>query len=247
MILKAVETMADATLSVNSELSNYPVENILISILSRVFKTDSNLTAEIVFDAGESVSISGIAIANHNISSTYDYLRLQGNSSDSWTSPAFSTDLEYSADIIDCNFDAETYQYWRLQIIDSTNADGYIQLGRVWIGEAYETPGISTTLTHDLFSASVKSTSVSGQSRQDTRYLYYALNTTFPAVTHAEKAEIFDIFKSIDIGTPFFVTFDETCSDIGTLYVTMDLTSLRATLLTNRDYYTIGISFMEEK
>jgi hypothetical protein len=30
------------------------------------------------------------------------------------------------------------YRYWRIQIIDETNADGYIQLGRVFLGSAWQ-------------------------------------------------------------------------------------------------------------
>jgi hypothetical protein len=247
MILKAIETLADSVLSVNSSLPNYPVTNVLDSRLSRIFKTDGELTAEIVFDAGSAVTVSGIAIANHNISFSFSTVKLQANATDVWTAPSFELDLTCESSLISCDFPEETYRYWRLQVIDSTNANGYIQLGRVWIGQSYVTPGISTTLTHDRTSASVKSSSTSGQTYQDKRFLYSSINTTFPAVTHTEKAEIFNILDTIDIGEPFFVTFDETCSDIGTLYVTMDLSSLRATLLNNRDYYTIGISFIEEK
>ena len=69
MILLANETCKNATITANSADVNYPVSNIVDSRLTRLFRTDSNTTAEIVFNAGSAVGVSFVAIANHNITS----------------------------------------------------------------------------------------------------------------------------------------------------------------------------------
>jgi hypothetical protein len=247
MILMTNETTTNASLTANSNVINYPVTNLLDSRLTRVFRTDSNTTAEVVFDNVTAVAVTSICIANHNISSSVTTLKVQGNATDSWGAPSVDETLTYSSGIITKQFTGGSYRYWRIQVVDATNSDGYIQIGRAWVGVSYDMPGIGTTITHDKTSTSRKSTSVSGQTYLDKRYLYETVNTTFPVVSHAEKLEIFDtVFEQTDIGVPFFVTFDETGSDLGTMYVTLDDNGYRATLLINPAYYTIGITLIEE-
>lgn len=130
MILKANETLKDATLTANSAVVNYPVTNILDSRLSRIFRTSSSTTAEIVFDAGSAVTVDSVCIAAHNITSSVTTLKFQGNASDVWTSPSIDETLTWDADIITKDFTGGSYRYWRIQVIDGTNPDGYIEIGR---------------------------------------------------------------------------------------------------------------------
>jgi len=240
------ETCKYASLVANSAVVNYPVSNILDSRLSRIFKTDSNTTATIVFDAGSAVIVNSIAIANHNISSSVTTLKIQGNATDIWTSPSVDETLTYSSGIITKLFTGGSYRYWRIQIVDGSNPDGYISIGRAWVGKYFTMPYISPIIGHSRVSKSVKSVSVSGQSYMDARYFNSTIAVKFPLVTHAEKANMIAEFERIDIGVPFFVTFDETDSDLGILYVTIDQDSLNFNLLRNRNYYETALSLIEE-
>ena len=246
MILKINETCKDASITANSASVNYPVSNLVDSRLTRVFKTSSNTTAEVVFDAGSAVDVTSVVIANHNISAGVTTLKLQGNSSDSWSSPAFETSLTHNSGIIYKDFAKETYRYWRIQIIDASNSDGYIEIGRAWIGENFTTPAISPTVSHSRMSSSVKSISISGQSYMDTRYFYSTISVSFPKITHTEKANLITQFETIDIGKPFFVTFDESKIDLDTYYVTFDVNQLAFEILRNPNYYRGAMSFIEE-
>jgi hypothetical protein len=246
MILLTNETTKDASLTVDSAIINYPPTNILDSRLSRIYRTNATTTAEIVYSMTSAITVNAIAIANHNITSSATAIKIQGNASDVWTSPSFSQDITWDSDIMTATFTDQSYQYWRLQIIDATNPDSYLEMGRVWIGESFQSPGISPTLTHDKVSASIKSKSTGGQTYQDGRYFYHVVNTTYPAVTHAEKAEIFQQFEYTDVGIPYFTIFDEDCIDLDVLYCTQVEDTIRATLLNNKDYYTIGYTIEEE-
>jgi hypothetical protein len=246
MRLKTEETCSVAILTANSSTLNYPATNMLDSRLSRIFKTDSSTTATIVFDCGAAVDVTSIVIANHNITTSVSTLKLQGNATDAWGAPSVDETLTWSAGNIVKDITKATYRYWRIHIVDATNPDGEISIGRAWIGELYQTPAISPSISHNRESESIKSISASGQSYQDTRYKYSTVTAAWPKITHAEKAALIAIFDDIDIGTPFFVTFDETGSDLGTLYVTLDSDSLNFTLLVNPLYYTSSIDFKEE-
>ena len=246
MRLKTDETCSVAILTANSSTLNYPVGNVLDSRLSRIFKTDSSTTATIVFDCSAAVNVTSIIIANHNISSGVTTLKLQGNATDSWGTPSVDETLTWASGHIIKDITQASYRYWRIQIIDAGNSDGFISIGRAWIGDLYQSPGIAPAINHNRVSESVKSITPSGQSYQDTRYKYSIITTTWPKLSHAEKAAIFAIFDDIDIGTPFFVTFEESNSDLGTLYVTIDNDSINASLLSNQAYYTASINYKEE-
>jgi len=246
MIIMSNETLKDATLTPNSNIINYPTTNILDSRVDRIFRTDSVTTATIVFDAGSAVTVDSINILNHNISASVSTLEFQGNATDSWGAPSVDETLTYAAGVITKQFTGGSYRYWRLNIVDGSNPDGYIELGRVSGCDAYTTPGISPNVTHERQDAGVKTTNTTGGTYYDERYFYELVSVSYPALTHAQKAEMWDIFRAIGKGTPFFVTFEETGMDLGTLYVTIDQDGISANLLSNSDYYSFGLALREE-
>ncbi len=190
----------------------------------------------------QKLTATDILIANSTINDG-DVITLKAGNTDSFGdgTPLEET-IDWSKGITKHTFTKSTYQYWRL----SVNSSNDIEMGRIYLGESYVPPGMSPTVTHDKASASQKSISVSGQSYLDRRYLYEIISTTFPYVTHEQKDELSDLLEMVDIGEPFFVTFDEDCSDLGTMYVTLNQESFRATLLSNPNYYTVSFSLREE-
>jgi hypothetical protein len=59
---------------------------------------------------------------------------------DAWWSGTYTAeDAEgYTTNVTHIISQLAYYRYWRIQIIDETNADGYIQLGRVFLGSAWQ-------------------------------------------------------------------------------------------------------------
>jgi hypothetical protein len=245
MILFYEEKSIDAVISTNSQTVNYPVSNVIDSRLSRIYKTDSSTTAEVVFDMVSAVTADAVCIANHNLTASAT-IKLQANSSDVWTSPPVDETLVYDADIIVGLITSASYRYWRVQVVDGTNPDGELEFGRIWIGDSYTAPGVAPTVTVDYNSASTKSRSISGQSYLDGNYKYHILGVRHPAITHTQKAVFQDVLDTVDIGTPFFVQFDEICSDLDVFYVSIDGDGFRFTLLTNPQYYTVSYDLLEE-
>ena len=245
MILYYNEKSDSAGITVNSQIVNYPVSNVIDSRLSRVFKTSATTTAEIVFDLGSALSVDSVCIANHNFTSSAT-VKIQGNASDVWTSPSIDETLTYNSKIINKVIASASYRYWRIQVVDATNPDGAISIGRIWIGESYETPGIAPAVSVSYNSTSNKSRSISGQSYLDINYKYHNFSVSHPVITHDEKSEFEEILDDVDIGIPFFVEFDEECVDLTVYYVTLDATVFDFSILGNTDYYTVSYGFIEE-
>lgn len=246
MILRYDETCKGAILTASSNLLNYPVENVLETRISTLYRSNLNTIISIVFDCEEAVKASSICIANHNISSTPNVLRLEGNSSDFWVSPAFSLDLTWDQDIIIEDFTEQEYQYWRLVIEDLTNANGYIEMGRVWIGKYFITPGIGIEVPHDRLSRSVKSITIAGNTFGDRRDPQQKTVIRFPKLDPDQKDNIEYWFEVSDTILPFFITFDKAGNTMGSLYATINQNLLRFTRLGNTIYYSTVVEIIEE-
>ncbi len=190
----------------------------------------------------QKITATDLLIANNTINDG-DTITLQGNDVDSWGTgtPLYET-VVWSKNITQHNFTKSTYQYYRLFV----NSSNTVSIGRVYLGTRLIPPELSPTLTHTRISASLKTRTISGQTNQDGRYFYSTVGVSYPAVTKAQKAVLIDMFESVDVGTPFFVEFNETCLDLGTLYATLDQDSLSFDLLGNTDYYSVGLGIIEE-
>lgn len=246
MILFYNEKSKDAVISVNSSTAQRPVSNVIDSRLTRVFRTVAAITtANIVFDMTAAVAVDCVAIAAHNITSGAT-IKLQGNATDVWTSPSVDETLSHDSDIITKVITSATYRYWRISIVDAANPDGYIQIGRAWIGESFDTPGIAPTVSVGDISSSVKSKSIGGQTYTDIRPKKHDFGVSIPSITYANRATFEDVLDTVDIGIPFFVDFDETNSDLDVYYVTISGDGFTFTNLINPLYYTLSIDLDEE-
>lgn len=244
MIIKASETLKDAILTVNSVSINYPVTNIFDSALKTLFKTDSNTTALIVFDAGAPITVDSISIAKHNISSGVTTLKFQGNASDSWGTPSVDETLTWNSGIINKDFSGGSYRYWRLNIVDAANPDGLISLGRVYGSDSYTTPGLAQAFSNTVEDHSEETITANGTTYADLRYFNELFSVRWDKITTAEKALMKAQFLLMT--EPHFVTFDESSIDIDTMYVNKDGASMAFEQLRNSAYWKTSMSYREE-
>lgn len=119
----------------SSEDILYPVENLDSPRLAKEYRTEDASAQTIVVDLGAAQDVDTIAIISHNISASADTV-IEANASDAWGSPSFTTSLTWqSGMILKYLSSAESYRYWRFSVDDGTNADGYVSIGKLWLGE----------------------------------------------------------------------------------------------------------------
>ena len=88
------------------------------------------------FDFGSAGNIDFAFIPRfHNLTNSAT-LKVQGNSTDSWSSPPVNETLSVSAGkaIAKC-FTGGSYRYWRVLFADASNPDGYLEIPNIWLGE----------------------------------------------------------------------------------------------------------------
>lgn len=127
----------NATLSGGSWNASYPVSNLKNRYLWQKARTNNALAASTILnlDLGGLQRIGVVALCRHNLSDTAT-VRIQASSS-----PTMSPLLYDSGDeLIYLGLDyAKAFarveaRYWRITILDTSNVNGYVELGRVFIG-----------------------------------------------------------------------------------------------------------------
>lgn len=121
----------ECVLSIASEDTLYPINNIKDIRLPKIWKATGTTTQTIIIDCVTAVSLGCIAIIGHNL--TGATVSIQGNSSSDFTTPAFSYTF-LAAEIEDIIYflgdNMTAYRYWAIKIESATVIPyiGYVHL-----------------------------------------------------------------------------------------------------------------------
>ncbi len=133
----AYENLIDAGSAPTALTTNllYPVGNMQNQRLSKRWRSTDPSAQTIVVNLGSAQAVDTVAILGHNLSGSAA-VTIEAHTSDSWGTPALSAiTLAYSAGaILKYLAAAQTFQYWRFILDDPTNTDGYVEVGRPWLG-----------------------------------------------------------------------------------------------------------------
>jgi len=131
MILLYNDLVKSGTLTASSEASGYPASNVQHIHLSRKWRSSTDSAESVVIDMGAAVTVDAAAIVGHNLTSAA-IVRVEANSSDSWTTPPFSRAFDPTEECMMVTFPSQSYRYWRFYFDDGSNPDTYIEAGRLF-------------------------------------------------------------------------------------------------------------------
>lgn len=173
--------------------------------LSRVGRTVSDTSQTIIFDLLSAVAVSKFMLKGHNLTSSAT-ITLDGNDTNVWTAPAYTTSITYNADYIykDLVTD-QTYRYWRLSISDASNPDDYIELSKIYLGSFVQFPNMKKDQKIPVASTGQSSISESGQVYGNRGYTYRYGTINFSNMTNTERQTINTMFLAVDKIKPFFM------------------------------------------
>lgn len=116
--------------------SVYGPERLLDRNRMTCWRSTGDSSESIIINLGSAQDIYAFIIQDHNITSGAT-VKLQANTSDSWTTPAYSNTFTTISDPLFLYLDQE-YQYWRVLVEDASNPDGYIEIGNLFLGSYLE-------------------------------------------------------------------------------------------------------------
>jgi len=143
----------DGTLAGGSWETALPVTNLQDERVAKVARSSDATTASTVIDVdlGSAQPIFVLALVGHNLSDSAD-IQVRGDDSTAFGSPDYNTGtvgaIVTAAQALDwgdltrtwvhvCSAVA-TARYWRVNIYDTGNSDGYVQAGRVVIAQGWQ-------------------------------------------------------------------------------------------------------------
>lgn len=188
--------------------SSYEADEARICYPSEWFKFDFGLTRNpkavcIIDNLEEKIKIQPSVTA-----------KLQGAFSNSWNAP-FEVDLPYNADIIakiDMNGLLPSACRWaRLYLPDLTNPLGYVQLGKIYIGDAFEieSSNVQREFMESAQDLTTSDRAIDGELYFDTRPTFSKFSSINIALCNKDDV---DLIKSIwdqhRTYKPFFVSID---------------------------------------
>jgi hypothetical protein len=146
--------------------------------------------------------------------STSATLTLQGNETDVWSSPSYEQELTYSDSVITVQdsdgLHTSGLRYWRLQIENRDNSQGYVEIGSLYLGDfLIQTRGrVQFPLENDFIDESPTVFSEGGQTYSDIREKTESFTFSWAGLTIAEKEEMDTFITNVGTSKPFFITFD---------------------------------------
>lgn len=123
-----------ATITASSEVASLPAANVAQAWRSKPWRSTGDSSEWIKFDFGSAQAVRAFALVGHNFTSGAT-VKIQANATDVWTSPSIDVTLTYHADNLVYLWSSDqSYRYWRISIEDGSNPDGYVEIGRVFLG-----------------------------------------------------------------------------------------------------------------
>ena len=215
-LLYNMDTWDAGTIAGSSEVTGLEDDNAVHDFVGKPWRTTGDTSETWTIDLGGATSITCVGIFNHNFTSAAT-VKLQANATDSWGSPSYDQTLTIATDADSVVlprlvfFLSESYRWWRLDIADAANPDGYIQIGRIAGGAYWEptrTINDGFSLGNDDPSMGTRQPGTSWYSRQRAKYRTATVGFDLYDRTQHDKFQA--VFSKVGHTKPVILALDPT-------------------------------------
>lgn len=178
-------------------------------------------------DLGAAKSFNTVTLMSHNITNTAT-IQIKTGSTASFVTPIDTFTLTWE----EKNLWAEVVlsssaQYVRLEITDTANPDGYLNVGRLMLGNRYVMPGFAPVVSIDKIARGSATKSVSDQVYGQLKYRINRLSVQIPNISQSQ-IDAYDTYLAetgVSVAHALHLDESDTCSTnftFKTLYVVND-------------------------
>lgn len=240
------------TITAGSENTDLPAANVRHPHRTKVYRTGTSAAGEwIKFDFGSAKTVQAVILLDHTLTGSDTSIKVQANTSDSWTAPPVDQAMTYNAGTIAYYFsDLQTYQWWR--IIFTKSAAGQTRdIGRVFLGPYYEAVrsfrhGSLKVTPIDL---SETDRSLGGQTFSEIKSIYHKVEGEIGNIADAQNTQMAALATACGTHTPWFLSVDNANKPYDLLYYgkTEKLSTRNEEMILAGAYlWTTSIEFAEE-
>lgn len=208
-----------AALTPGTQDPEFPASFLQVNSPSWVWKTLGTVNAEsLLIDLGSAQAVSSFIVHAHNFDGTETGVTLQGNSSNSWGSPAFSLDLtslvtpgKTFGSVNLGTMPGGPYRYWRF-IFTKANATDIRQIGRLSLG-----PSITPAMNPDYdgmqitpVDPSTVDRSMGGVRFTERKPSWDTVQFKYSYMPQALYDTLDALYTALGMSTPFFIQVGNT-------------------------------------
>jgi hypothetical protein len=106
--------------------------NLFVNDRDEYWKSGATTSINLVIDMSSATNNTLFVLADHNLTSSAT-LTLEANATDSWGAPSYTNTISPITDPI-VEYIDQTYRYFRIVVSDATNTDGFISIGKLYLG-----------------------------------------------------------------------------------------------------------------
>lgn len=187
------------TVTGTSGQGDFVIGNLLKRELSDFYRT--SLVSEINIDFGSATEIDFISLIAHTGQGSVTVKAGTTDAVTDYTSGSLDlitgTDYGFDKNSFVLNLDtSQTYRYWKIEIDDTGNADGYIDIGRLYVTKKFQpTVNVSYGLGEGYIDNSRKTRKISGGTSSVIRT---PLKTIEFSLDFGDKAEMYGELRDFD-------------------------------------------------
>jgi hypothetical protein len=207
------------TITASTEAAGYPAANSQHVHLSRKWRSTALTSQWVKVDLGAAVAADCIAIAGHNLTAAA-VVKVQASDTDAWGSPVIDKAGDPLDSVILIPFSLDSRRWWRITVDDSTNPDGYVQLGRIFLCQRYESvEPIAGGFIGSVEDSTVTKDSITGQRFADVGVVRKTYRVTMGTMKNETKEAIDACYAAAGVHQPVIV---EPADGIARMYATFD-------------------------
>jgi hypothetical protein len=198
----------------SSENTAFPSSNVANQLRAQPWRTGVSAAAEWAqFDLGSAKAVTSFIVLDHNLTAGDTLIKIEGNTTSSFASPAFSQALTWASGVISATFASQSYRYWRFSFTKSAAGETR-DIGRLFLGTYYTT---TERPDYDGWKRghedlSIRQRTVGGQYYFEARQRYRTGKFDFSEIENTQKESLVTIAERVGIHTSFFVQADETAA-----------------------------------
>jgi hypothetical protein len=249
------ENRVDLTATVitaGSENANLPAANVAHPHRTKVYRTGVSAAAEwIKFDFGSPKTVQSAILLDHTLTSGDSAIKVQANTTDSWTTPPIDQALSFNAGTIAHYFGAvETYRWWRV-IFTKSAAGETRDIGRIFLGPLLEAERSFRFGSCGITPVDLSETdrSIGGQTFSEIKPVYDKVKGDFGFIGDTQNTQMKSLASACGTHTPWFLCIDDTNKPYELLYYgkTVDLSAFKIELIQSGVYlWSTSLEFAEE-
>lgn len=190
---------------------SFPPANIAHEHRTNPWVTGKTVAPEwIVIDLLSAKAVTAVILIDHTLTAGDTLIKLEGNATNSWGAPSFSTTLTWASGVISKVFGSQSFRYWRISFTKSAAGEAR-EIGRVFIGTYYTTPDGPTKdgFEEEPQDLSTSARAQGGATYSDEQDSFRTISLAFEAISTTQQTAFEAFADAVKTHTSFFLQADE--------------------------------------